>query len=324
MYGITVTNDQGNVLISDSVPGLHYMGRAVYGGVLFARSTGFPEYGGPYGSLDGVVCYRFTTSVNNSPVVFIKPADLDLFYGVLTQRFNGSVWEIDIVQSGTSQIPPDIYIFTSAQGTNVGTTEEYGIQTFDENNNIMFDSRYPPINVLNTVEIQSPTIPGASGVAPTSTSVSSKSYYRDGVQNLDYDFNCLGRFNSTSVSTPATSSDIMFSAATTTQAVYLRRKHASYWSDGGYGTDAQYHEKEYKWAAMYHQGYRVSNTQVDSGWTIYNTAYSYYNYVEGDSGFIGIGGESSDTSSTGTLPYVQKTINNFSNLMMISDSRFYA
>jgi len=323
MYGLDIKNDSGHVLISDSVPSLHFMGKATYAGIEFTRSTGFPGYSGSYDSLEGVVVYRFITSVNNVPVVFIKPSNYSLFYGVLTQRLNGSSWEIQIIQSSTYSIPPEIYIFCSVAGINVSNSETVGLQAFDTSGNVTFDSRYPPLNVINTVDIQSPTVPGNSGVAPTSTSVSSKSYYQNWVMNLDYDFNCNNRYNTTTLSSNVASNNVMFSASTTTQAVYLRRKYASYRSDGGYGSDTQFHEKEYKWAAMYHQGYKVSNTAVLAGWAIYNTAFSARNYVEGDSGFIGIGGESSSTSTTGTLPYIQKTINQISNTLIIADSSFY-
>jgi hypothetical protein len=320
MFGVDVKNDSGHVIISDSIPSLHFMGKATYEGVVYRRSTSFVGYGG---SLQGVSVYKYTTSVNNLPIVFIKPSNYGLFYGVLTQFFNGSVWEILITQSSTSDTPPELYIFTSAVSTNVPTSEQFGLQTFDTSGNVMFDGRYPPLNAINTVDVQSPTIPGNSGVAPTSTSVNSKSAYQDWVWVLDYNFDCYNRHNDYSVVSPIASSNVMFSASTTTQAVYLRRKHAYYRSDGGAYTDTQFHEKEYKWAAMYHQGYKVTNNTVQAGWTIYNTAFSYYNYVEGDSGFIGIGGASGSTSTIGTLPYVQKTINYFSNTLIITDSSLY-
>lgn len=343
MQGFKVIGDDGIVVVSSDVPSQHYVGKAVYGGTISAPLTCFPQYanfgggcgpiscvsgvniyGFPFtacsggGGLEGRTVYNFTIKMPNNdvPLVFIKPAWENAQYGIVNMYQDRGVWFINVLQRYGVIGVPELYIFSQCEG--MYSNERFGLVLKDTNGKTTYDSRFNLLNVKAAVSVIPPEYAAIGGV-PTSTHGSGNAAWSDNA--LDFNFNTTD--NVFPVLHNVNPNNIMFCASSTAQAVWERVKGGSYSSDGGYGSDSQYHESRYAWWVMYYQTYGVSVNSVIAGWGIYTAGYQHYKYMEGDSNVTGIGNTGDSTTVGGTSPYTQKHINRRYNTVLISDSSLY-
>lgn len=318
MYGFSVTNTSGHILVSDVVSSLHYRLKTAIASTETGATT-FSNYGG---SLEGSTVYTYQISLPFSevPVVFIAPTIAGAFYGIISMSHNGYYWTVKIIQSSSTVSVPPIYVFTQLEaGATAGYG--YGLAVYGPTGRLLFDGSKGPLQVSASTTGYSPDVPCAGGI-PADSTENGKSNYNSWVNNLDFDFSTIGAYNTYHFS--GTVGNAIFHPPSITQALYRRRKYSSYTSDGGYGQDSQFHEREAIWAVMYHQAYRLTSNSVDYGWAQYATAYKFRSYVEGDGGIFGSINSSGDsTDVSGSMPYVQKTINKLPTTVLITNKDLY-
>ena len=108
-YGFEAINNNGKVIINDTIENLHFLGKATRGGSNSDYGD-FPTYSGAFDALDGRVIHYYTITCTGTPIVFIKPNDYSRWHGVIKQSVSGTTWSIDVIVSGTSTSnPPDLY-----------------------------------------------------------------------------------------------------------------------------------------------------------------------------------------------------------------------
>jgi hypothetical protein len=311
-YGFEAINNNGKVIINDTIENLHFLGKATRGGSN-SDYADFPTYSGAFDSLIGRVIHYYTITCTGTPIVFIKPNDYSRWHGVIKQSVNGTTWSIDVIVSGTSTSnPPDLYCFVNANDV-PSSTENYGMQVFKSNGTTKtFDSRKQPLAITGGGTVIAPTDPTNSTGLPTSTGGHPWNYATN-----DHDFRCSNKYNQYS-NTNIDTTDTMFSCPSLAQAVYKRRMDGFKQSQA-YGQPTQNHYSTAQWFCMYRSAFRLRSNYFDAGWAVYAAGYSFSSSFE-DGGWFGGGGGS---YSTGTMPYDPKTINLQTNAYIIADSSRY-
>jgi len=314
-YGFEAKNDNGKVIINDTIENLHFIGKATRGSNNAAYGD-FPGYGGSNDALDGRVIHYYTITCSGTPVAFIKPADYSRWHGIIKQSVSGTTWSFDVMVSGTSTSnPPDIYCFVNADDIPVPSGETYGMQVFKSNGSTKtFDSRRQPLAITGGGTASAPpSDPTNSSGTPGTSSGHSWNY-----SSNDHDFRSSNRYTAHSDSA-ANTSNAMFACSSLAQAVYKRQQHGYKESCGFLGCCCQDHHSTAAWWVMYRQMFRLRSGNFDSGWTNYAAGYSFSSSFESGGWFGGGGG----SYSTGTMPYTAKTINLQSNAYIIADSSRY-
>lgn len=304
-YGFSAINTSGQIIISDEMENLHFLGKAT----LTGNDGGSDNV---YGS-DGRIIFTYTITTSATPLVFIKPADYNRWHAVMTQSNSGSNWTFDVIVSGTSSSnPPELFCFVNANNA-TGTSETHGLVVWKADGTTRtFDSRYNPLAISGGGNLAPATCPCNDG-CPTTTSGHPWNY-----NTLDHDFGTSNQYNSQAIS--GTYTNLMFSAPSLAQAVYKRQaegykcsSHPS-WKSG-----CQQHWSTAMWWMMYRNGFRIRNGYFDAGWITYASGYSFSSNHESGGWFGGGGGG----YSTGSMPYTAKTINQTSNAYMTADSTRY-
>ena len=314
-YGFEAKNDNGKVIINDTIENLHFIGKATRGSSN-ADYGDFPGYGGSNDALDGRVIHYYTITCSGTPVAFIKPADYSRWHGIIKQSVSGTTWSFDVMVSGTSTSnPPDIYCFVNADDIPVPSGETYGMQVFKSNGSTKtFDSRRQPLAITGGGTASAPpSDPTNSSGTPGTSSGHSWNY-----SSNDHDFRSSNRYTAHSDSA-ANTSNAMFACSSLAQAVYKRQQHGYKESCGFLGCCCQDHHSTAAWWVMYRQMFRLRSGNFDSGWTNYAAGYSFSSSFESGGWFGGGGG----SYSTGSMPYTAKTINLQSNAYIIADSSRY-
>lgn len=314
-YGFEAKNDNGKVIINDTIENLHFIGKATRGSNNAAYGD-FPGYGGSNDALDGRVIHYYTITCSGTPVAFIKPADYSRWHGIIKQSVSGTTWSFDVMVSGTSTSnPPDIYCFVNADDIPVPSGETYGMQVFKSNGSTKtFDSRRQPLAITGGGTASAPpSDPTNSSGTPGTSSGHSWNY-----SSNDHDFRSSNRYTAHSDSA-ANTSNAMFACSSLAQAVYKRQQHGYKESCGFLGCCCQDHHSTAAWWVMYRQMFRLRSGNFDSGWTNYAAGYSFSSSFESGGWFGGGGG----SYSTGTMPYTAKTINLQSNAFILADSSRY-
>jgi len=313
-YGFEAKNDNGKVIINDTIENLHFIGKATRGSNNAAYGD-FPGYGGSNDALDGRVIHYYTITCSGTPVAFIKPADYSRWHGIIKQSVSGTTWSFDVMVSGTSTSnPPDIYCFVNADDIPVPSGETYGMQVFKSNGSTKtFDSRRQPLAITGGANVVAPSDPTNSSGLPGTSSGHSWNY-----SSNDHDFRCTNRYNEYTDSNINTS-NTMFACPSLAQAVYKRQMHGHKRSCGFLGCCCQDHYSTAAWWAMYRSAFRLRTNKFDAGWSVYAAGYSFSSSFESGGWFGGGGG----SYSTGSMPYTAKTINLQSNAYIIADSSRY-
>jgi hypothetical protein len=320
-YGFEATNSSGKVIVNDTMENLHFIGKATKSTATDSDYGDFPGYSGAYDALDGRVIHTYTVTCSGTPFPFIKPNDYTRWHAVIKQSVSGTTWTFEVMISGTSTSnPPDVYCFVNADDI-PSSSETHGMQVFKADGTTKtFDSRKQPLAITGggtTVPPSDPTDGTMSGPFVTGTP-STTWWHPWNYATNDHDFRSSTRYNSTSLS--GTYTDLMFSAPSLAQAVYKRQMDGRKWSCWGFGIGCQYHFSSVAWWVMYRNAFRIRSGYFDAGWTGYAAGYSFSSAWESGGWFGGGGG----SYSTGTMPYLAKTINLFSNAYIIADASRYS
>ena len=311
-YGFEAKNDNGKVIINDTIENLHFLGKASRGGADSAHGT-ISGYSGSNSTLDGRVVHTYTITSSGTPVAFIKPADYSRWHAVIKQSVSGTTWTFQIMISGTSTSnPPELYCFVNADDV-PSSSETYGMLVFKaDGTSKTFDSRRQPLAITGGGTAIAPTDPTASSGTPGVTTGHSWNYATN-----DHDFRSSGRYTAYSNSS-INVSNTMFACPSITQAVY-KRQMEGYKQSCGYATGCQDHWSTAAWWVMYRSAFRLRSGSFDAGWTGYSSGYAFSSTFENGNWLGGGGGG----YSTGTMPYTAKTINLQSNAYIVADSSRY-
>jgi len=321
-YGILAYNNSGKILISTDIQGLHFAGSATYLNSTQSLTTNFPNYAIDGSFLSGSWIHYFNITLPNAsnPVFFIRPKNTIYQYGIIKQYIGGlNVWNVDIIQNGTSSYPPEVYAFTTAAyarldanaGLQLDTTGPGIITYLSDGITVGFDSRKDPLGILWADQnVYPPQLPSDGGAPVTETSYPHA--WQD--QNLDFNFKSDNTYNSYYHGITDPSADLMFSAPSTAQSVRTRVK-------GGYkNSKGQTHYSTAQWWVFYIQTYGLrSNNTLIAGWTPYKAGYFYHQEFSSGGWF----GSDSGQMSQGSRPYPDKTINWINNTAMITNANYY-
>lgn len=313
-YGILTGNQYGHVLISADTKNLHYLGEAQYEQQLFGGLSDFPDYSDDDGqqTLSGLYLHRLYFTTSEEPLVFLKPGNVDNFYGIVRRYRNNGVIYFDIAQSGYSAAPPRLFLFSRHSQT---TPHGYGLVTYTTAGEIAFDSTKRPLAILDAMAVACPQEPCDGGV-PTSGGG-----YGWEDRTLDFNFRCNTTYTTYNFASVVARNAVMVAVPSTMQAVKIRKKEGSKTSCDDYGTNCQDHYSTAMWWGMYHQGFRISaGNAIDAGWIVY--AAGFYFWSHADDTFLGIGGDGGDQSG-GSAPYPASTINSATQFAILADSSLY-
>lgn len=312
MYGISVKNTSGHILISSEVNSLHFGGNATFQSTLVSGLTDFPGYSGDDGgnTLSGRHVHRYAFASQDPPVFFIQPSNYAFNHGVLQQFQSGVYWFVDVIQSGNYSAPPTVKAFVPPANL-AAPLPGVGVAAYDSLGQATFDSRLRPLAISAAVTVLPPTLP-CDGGRPTN-----QSGYGWNDANLDFNFRSNTTSTSYVLSGQVAQSNLMFSGPAIAQAVYIRQKNGYKRSSGNYSS--QEHWSTALWWAMYNAAYRVTNTTLYAGWAVYSAGFYFSSTYEGG----GFGGGGGGGSAYGSRPFDDKTINLSSNTVIVADASVY-
>lgn len=310
-YGILVKNTSGHILVSSEVECLSCAGTAVYDSLQYSGLSDFPNYD-DVNTLSGRCIHRYRWYGNVMPMFFIRPANYDLFHGILNQWSAGGWQYVDVIQSGGYPSAPTVFVFVPPSV--LTPSGNIGIRTQLANGAVAFDSRLKPLAIHWAGSVIPQGIP-CDGGQPT---VQSGFDWNDAT--LDHNFHCDNTFNAYGMSTPYARSSLMFSAPSIAQAVYTRQKNGFKRSSGTYSS--QDHWSTALWWAMYHAAYRLGDGQFHAGWSVYGAGYEFSSTWEGTGWYEFSGGGGS--VQQGSRPYNDKTINLHANLAIVANADHYS
>jgi len=304
-YGFLATNNNDEVLISSDTRNLHFLGKY--------SSPTLTNSGTAYGGFRELT-YTVTTSV--TPVPFFDMPTND-YYGIIGIKNTGSnTWEIKLIRSGTGSTYPSLYVFVDPRG--VSPTDGYGMIVYQDDGSEAFDSRRGPLVVTGGTAVTHPSNPlttSISGLADSGCgSGSSHGEFTPDNESSAYNIGTLS-------STP------IFHYSSLAQA----EREASF---SGYDEDcdgfdvygvclgfSRVDEWTSTYWAFYRGGIRRDGNNIYAGWITVLGGCHWASWS--DDGFFGIdtGGGS---SSGGSFPYSNETINLASTAVIVGDGTRYA
>jgi hypothetical protein len=319
-YGFEATNDNGKVIINDTVENLHFVSKATRTGDDGGGYSDFPQYSSGSDYLDGRVIHTYTVSCTGTPIVFIKPNDYSRWHAIIKQSVSSNTWTFQVLISGTSTSnPPDLYCFVNADDIPVASGDTWGMQVFKSDGTTKtFDSRKQPLAITGGGSVSHPSDPTDSSGLPglTGTHDSSSIHFWN-YSNNDHDFRSTTRYNEYS-NTNINASTTMFSCPSLAQGVHERTQKGYKVSTSFLNPD-QHHYSTALWWVMYRGVFRLRSGYFDAGWNVYIAGYQFTSWwTEG--GIFGGGG---GNITAGTRPYTPKNINMGSNSYIIADSSRY-
>jgi len=314
MYGISVKNTTGHILISSEVTSLHYGGNATLEQTLLSGLNDFPSFSGDDGtfSLSGRHVHRYSFASQDVPVFFIRPTNYSFFHGVLQQFQAGAFWYVDVLQSGSYSAPPTVKAFVAPRNLVMPTTG-VGISAYKATGELTFDSRLLPLALYSANVVLPPTLP-CDGGHPT---VNDGYAWND--STLDFNFKSNTTYNEYGLPGTLDYGQLMFSGPSIAQALYTRQKNGFKSSSGTYSS--QNHWSTALWWAMYQSAYRLQAGKLQAGWSVYAADYLFSSTWEGSGWYEFSGGGGS--VQTGNRPFNDKTINLSSNVVMVADASVY-
>jgi len=309
-WGIHTKNDSGDLLISSDIKAFHYIGTPTYTGVQQR-----------YNNYSGSRIYRYTLTSAETPLVFIKPANVNKFYAVLTHFNTGSSWTYDVIGSGTADEPPTLYAFAALSGSG-SSSETHGVLVKDASGDRTFDSREKPLAIIDIVSATPPDVPMDGGATSTGNidpgwHGCSTSSYRTA---MEWDFTSDDTHTDYNYASTNHNGNYMFAAPSIAQSAW-RRNGYHYHCDGcGKWWHADEHHTVYaNLGVFYRQAYKLTSSKLQAGWC--STKEFWYLYAD-KSSWAPWNSECNTSGSFG-IPFSQKTVNKVSNSVIIADATNY-
>jgi len=339
-FGLSVTNTNNEVIVSDNTKNLHFLGKAQYSSHN-TRNTTIGNYSGAFAQLDGSFFIDYVIEVpsqfNINPIIFIKPkgyrqARCCVFKTTKETTDNVTRLTITILMTAVvgpntvyirNSLFPDIFCFDQPDFCPI--LNDYGLihglHVYESDGvNLNFDSRRLPLAIIGGGEHVPPYDPTNGEGLP---GVTSNHPWRSATN--DHDFRSTLRKNSYKVNVGDTPvENLMFATATIAQACWLREIQGYKNSKGSWFSSSQQHWSWARWWVMYRNCCGLSsdsdnNIFFDSGWGPVASGFSYEERFESGGWFGGGGG----SYSTGSAPYEQKTLNLRNTMFLLADSTRY-
>lgn len=298
-HGLRVTNDNGQLIISNSTSTFYY-----YGPAERYRTVGKPTYGGSTVSL-----YQTYTS---APIIpFIKPHDSNICAITRVFRDGSGFWNIEVATAGSYSQPPEVIIFTTGDAEYWNSRfslgdRSHGLRVTREDGTNSFDSSIgQPMAVRGVVNVTPPYNPNAGGTS---------------LEPINYE----------SYSVPAGVSDPMFGYYSMAMCereywTYQKRRDCTGIGYGGIcigWTDVTVQSDLY-WN-FYRAGCAILGSELRCGWVSYSSGHwSQTSYGSAFSIFIPIISLGSGTYTNGQGPFVNQTINHGAANVLILDKAMY-
>jgi hypothetical protein len=303
-HGFLATNNSGQVLVSSDTRNLHFLGK--YSSPTLVKQT--DSYG-------GLRHLRYSFSCPVTPVPFYTMPTASAYYAIARiANTTGSTWEVDIITSSTSSNYPQLYVFVDPRG--ITSTEAYGMQVFQSDGSVSFDSRSRPLAVQGGGSITHPSNPRNASHGSLSARNCSSSFGSNFAPDNESGDLVVGTLPAKPIFHYSS-----LAQAERQQEYYDSEDECSSWDCG---TCVFYTTTKRWWSTywtFYRGGLRISGTNaVRAGWITVEWGCNW-RYNE-DSDFLGIGvGGSSGIG--GYWPYSNETINLSSAAVIIADGARY-
>jgi hypothetical protein len=147
-YGTIITNNSGELAITDSTANYHYTGSfTAY--TTFTGSTG-------YNNLTTMAYYN--VSAPNKPLIFAEPTGTNRFMVYAVTNTGTGTWRVLVLYTGT---PPKIHSFSTLSATTPG--ENTGLLIYRSNGTIAFDSTRGPLALHTQTSFGGSAAPTSGG-----------------------------------------------------------------------------------------------------------------------------------------------------------------
>jgi len=300
-YGFLAVNDSNQVLISSDTRNLHLVQKI--------GSPTFIDYtNGGYGGMN-ILRYRTTCAVTPVPF-FTAPGGNYVAVSRVTDIGSGQ-WDIEIIQSGSSGLYPEVYVFADPRGSTA--TDTYGMIVYRDDGTAAFDSRKLPLAITGGLNVTHPSNPRPS--FPYSLSARYCGSDSSG-------FFPPTEYNTYSTSLPAKPMFFYPSLAQAEREAQFHDSETNCLGSDKFGiciTRTVYDWNSWYWA-FYRGGIAADSNEVRAGWITVEYG-CHWNYNQDDS-LIGIG-TGGDSGGGGTWPYSNETLNLSAAAVIIGDASRY-
>lgn len=147
-HGFLAVNKNNQVLVSSDTRNLHFVGKASLKGVLGSRYN----YGGMH-------YWSYRISCNVTPVPFFSMPSVGFSAIAAIRQTSAGVWDIEVIRSGVSSTPPEVYVFSDPRGISARGKSAYGMQVMRDDGTPSFDSRLSPFAVTGGALVMQPASP---------------------------------------------------------------------------------------------------------------------------------------------------------------------
>ena len=159
-YGITLKNNNNNILISNEAKSLHYLGGSRVAerySVITALHAKLGIASGHESIYGGVFIYKLPNMVYTmTPIlIFIAPGNSNTAYA-WTDHYvdDDGVLIVEVTYDNVESAPPRILVFSTLENSvefktgNIGSS--YGVQVMYSSGEVAYDSRFTPLSIVGT------------------------------------------------------------------------------------------------------------------------------------------------------------------------------
>lgn len=319
-YGLTVTNNNNQVLIDSDVFGYYYLGKTTATASwnhTYLVDLGGEDYWDSPNTIDStqtpgrIFEYDIYLPFTKPPMCFIKPTNTGTsarYASVIrVWKYSSTYWRVWVLQSSAHTTGPTLYNFSTMDQVVTASSDTYGLQTLNSSGEVTFDSRYTPLRVIGAALAQPPSAPH------TGSSGSGTSPY----------LNVNATPNSYTIGASTTIGDQIFYCPSLASACY---DHEYKRAISGHHNWSYYTWSRVDlWWCFYRSGFRISATNTfQANWSIYMAGHIWQAQVAGS--FLGLGYLNGiPTVSTGQhYPYADSARNQSeTNNVLISKASYY-
>jgi len=159
-YGFLATNGNSQVLISSKTKNLHFLGKATYYQTLQSTNS--------YG---GIRRWSYRIVSITTPIPFFTTPTSESYAILRITIVAADTWEIEIIKSGSSDVKPEVYVFTEANGQ-IKPINSWGMRVLNETSGVTYDSRLRPLIVRAGGSVTQPYDPITSIPPPNALDAS--------------------------------------------------------------------------------------------------------------------------------------------------------